>query len=34
MMVFTFSVLDWRYTFWVNLVQNIKKCKFNMKFGT
>ena len=34
MAMFTFSVLDWKYPFWVNLVQKHQNCQFKLNFGT
>ena len=32
--VFILPVLDWKYSFWANLVQKIKNCQFMLKFCT
>ena len=34
MVMFTFSLFDWKYLFWVNLVQKNQNCQFELKFGT
>ena len=34
MMVFAFSILNWKHSFWTNLVEKLKKCQPNLKFGT
>ena len=34
MVVFTSTVLEWKYTFWVSLVLNIKIFQFQLKFCT
>ena len=33
-MVFSFSVLDLKNSFWVNLVKTNQNCQFQLKFGT
>ena len=33
MVVFTFSVTDWKYHFWENFVQKIKVVSLKLKFG-
>ena len=32
--MFTFSVLDQKTSFWVNLVKKNQNCKFKMEFGS
>ena len=34
MVVFSFSILNWKHCFWSNLVEKIKNCQFKLKFGT
>ena len=34
MVMFTFSVLDWKYPFWANLVKKTQNCLLKLKFGT
>ena len=32
--MFTFSVFNWKYPFWENLIQKNQNCQFKLKFGT
>ena len=34
MLAFILSVIDWKYRFWINLIQKIKTIKLDMKTGT
>ena len=34
MLLFDFSFLNWKHSFWKNLVQKLKNCQIKLKFGT